>query len=88
MVRHRAVRRDRWRVGLLVDEALDQKVSAALMRLVKRFPTSLVLSLAVISTKIGVVDNIAIAPNNARLLGQQLPGAKAKVMCEILSNAR
>ena len=34
--------------------------------------------------KIGMVDNIDVAPTIAHLLGQQLPGAEGKVISEIL----
>ncbi len=37
--------------------------------------------------KIGMVDNIDVAPTIARLLGQQLPGAEGQVLSEILSTA-
>ena len=37
------------------------------------------------SVKIGLVDNIDVAPTIAHLLGQQLPSAEGKVISEILS---
>lgn len=37
--------------------------------------------------KIGMVDNIDVAPTMARLLGHELPGAEGKVLSEILTTA-
>jgi hypothetical protein len=38
--------------------------------------------------KLGMVDNIDVAPTIARLLGQRLPGAEGKVITEILSTTK